>query len=289
MEERERRLGSIHRGMSRCLPMIASVVLVAMLLVPGSASAASIASTFTTPEVRGVSASFGLVMDYGPQHSLARKGDQVEIQFAPSPLPMSLHVNLLKLFSESGAPLPSAVTSIVNLAAGTGVWVVTIPAYDTPIGSRTIASYSLFQNIVFLDVTVVGTLQASLTSTSGDLDRTSLSWTDWGGEQVKMTVTGSESASVSASLSYQVSNGYVLRFAEPIASALTYAGYPSSYVVASFSLGTFPLEGTPTANVEVVSQTAPASDQTATVLGVGGGAAFVGIAVGIFLGRKSRR
>ncbi|MCX6651745.1 MAG: hypothetical protein NT137_00090 [Methanomassiliicoccales archaeon] len=275
--------------MSRCLPMIASVVLVAVLLVPGNASAASITSTFTTPEVRGVSASFGLVMDYGPQHSLVRKGDQVEIQFAPSPLPMSLHVNLLKLFSESGAPLPSVVTSIVNLTAGTGVWVVTIPAYDTPIGSRTITSFSLFQNIVFLDVNVVGTLQASLTSTSGNLDRTSLSWTEWGGEQVKMTVTGTESASVSASLSYAISCGYVLRFAEPIAYALSLIGQPSSYVVASFSLGTFPLEGTPTANVEVVAQTAPASDQTATILGVGGGAAVVGIAAGIFLGRKSRR
>jgi len=236
-----------------------------------------------------------LAIDYSPVADLARNGSTVQLQYAPSPLPMTLNVNLLALFSASGNPIPAFVTDYINSTTnGSSAWTISVPVADTPIGSFTIASYDLFEGLAYLDIDIAGQLQASVTSSAGSLSRNSLTWGTWGGQSTTLTVAGTSNITVDAAFEYAVSNAYSIRFVEPIASALVSMGYPATFTVASFTLGTFPLQGSAHSAIEVVQpqtvkivqQAAP--DQPALIAGVGVVCLAAGSAAGLVVGRRKK-
>jgi len=245
--------------------------------------------TIQTQVVNGVSATFGFNLQYTPEDMLARPGTDVTLGFAPGPLPATLVVDVLVLLGSTGISIPAWVTDFVNSTASSlgksDPWVATIPIAGTPIGSYKVYSIPLYQGLpVYLDINLVGTLKGDLSASAGSLEKSQLTWTKWGGQDVNLTLP-SETAdvTVSAAFRYSVDNDYVIRF--------DISGFDEEYPIASFSLGEIPLGEATTSHIEVVDDSSTAVNVLSpTGLGLGaaiGGA--IGLALGILIGKKGRK
>jgi len=268
-----------------------AVLLVLVALTP-STRASDIDVTIQTQLVHGVRATFGFNLQYTPSAMLARPGTEVTLGFAPGPTPATLTVDILGMLGSVGVSIPSLVTEFINTTATSleisNPWVATIPVADTPIGSYQVYSLPLYDGIpIYLDVNLVGLLKGDLSASAGSLDKTQLTWTKWGGQDVNLTLpSGGADVRVSAAFKYLVSNDYVIRF--EIAGFL---GFFEEYPIASFSLGEFPFSESITSHIAVVDETPTEGDAfSAAGLGLGaavGGAA--GLALGILMGKKGRK
>jgi len=265
-------------------------VIVQGMAVENASAAADIDVTIQTQVVNGVSATFGFNLQYTPQKALARPGTDVTLGFAPGPLPATLTVDVLGLLLSEGVTIPSSVTDFVNsTAASLGVsnpWSPTIPIANTPIGSYEIYSLPLYEGLpVYLDINLVGILKVDLSASAGSLDRSRLTWTKWGGQDVNLTLPlEAADVTVSAAFKYSVSNDYLITIEVP--------GFTQSYPVSSFSLGEISLGQSITSHIEVVEE-ASATDAggvspVSLGLGLGIGAA-AGAVAGFVIGRRLKK
>jgi hypothetical protein len=266
-----------------------AVLLVLVALTP-STRASDIDVTIQTQLVHGVRATFGFNLQYTPSEMLARPGTEVTLGFAPGPTPATLTVDVLGLLGSAGVSIPSLVTDIVNsTAASLGIsnlWVATIPIADTPIGSYQVYSLPLYEGIpVYLDINLVGLLNGDLSASAGSLERTQLTWTKWGGQDVNLTLPSrAADVTVSASFKYSVNNDYVISFDVP--------GFYESYPIASFSLGEISFGKTTTSHIEVIEEasTTGAGGIAPVSLGLGLGiGAAAGAVAGLVIGKRLKK
>jgi hypothetical protein len=220
---------------------------------------------------------------------LARPGTDVTLGFAPGPLPSTLIVDVLGLLGSAGISIPAWVTDFVNSTADSlGIsnpWVSTIPIADTPIGSYRVYRIPLYEGLpVYLDINLVGVLKGDLSASAGSLEKSHLTWTKWGGQDVNLTLPSEVAdVTVSAAFRYSVNNDYVIRF--------DILGFYEDYPIASFSLGEIPLGEATTSHIEVVDDSSTAVNVLSPA-GLGLGAAIggaVGLALGILMGKKGRK
>ena len=283
------------RFMKTRVPTIVLAGFTFFLLLVATASSTRASDTDVTIQtqvVNGVRATFGFNLQYTPSEMLARPGTEVTLGFAPGPAAATLTVDILGMLGSVGVLIPSFVTEFINTTASSleisNPWVATIPIADTPIGSYQVYSLPLYDGIpIYLDINLVGLLKGDLSASAGSLDRTHLTWTKWGGQDVNLTLpSGGADVTVSAAFKYLVSNDYVIRF--EIAGFL---GFYEDYPIASFSLGEFPFSESITSHIAVVDETPTEGDAfSAAGLGLGaavGGAA--GLALGILMGKKGRK
>ena len=265
-------------------------VIVQAMAIENSSAAADIDVTIQTQLVHGVRATFGFNLQYTPSEMLARPGTEVTLGFAPGPTPATLTVDVLGLLGSAGVSIPSLVTDIVNsTAASLGIsnpWVATIPIADTPIGSCRVYSLPLYEGIpVYLDINLVGLLKGDLSASAGSLERTQLTWTKWGGQDVNLTLpSGAADVTVSASFKYSVNNDYVISFDVP--------GFYESYPIASFSLGEISFGKTITSHIEVIEEasTTGAGGVAPVSLGLGLGiGAAAGAVAGFVIGKRLKK
>ena len=265
-----------------------AVLLVLVALTP-STRASDIDVTIQTQLVHGVRATFGFNLQYTPSEMLARPGTEVTLGFAPGPTPATLTVDVLGLLGSTGIYIPAWVTDLVNDTAApwgvTNPWTPTIPIADTPIGAYKIYSIPLYQGLpVYLDINLVGTLKGDLSASGGSLEKSLLTWTKWGGQEVNLTLPSwGTDVTVSATFKYSVNNDYVIRF--------DILGFYEEYPIASFSLGEIPFGKATTSHIEVIEE-ASTADNALSPAGLGLGAvvgAAVGVILGVWLGKKGRK
>jgi len=267
-------------------------VLAGLFVAAGSFSreaiAAHVNSEFDTLEFHGVSGQFGIVVEYNPQEILTRPSHMVTVSYSPSPLPVSIRVNILKVLSDAGYDIPSMGKFAVELAASTidvlDPWNVTLPVAETPIGRYTVQSYQIYPGLpVFLDLTLDGQVNATVSTASGPVEGSPFVWKKWGGQEVNLTAPSSAGTStVTASFTYFVSAEVSVRF------ELTVFDY--SLPLFSFPLGELAFQQTAQSIVEVVDTCAASGNGISTtdwILVVV--AAIVGLVIGIVLGWLSSR
>ena len=264
-------------------------VIVQAMAVENAFAAADIDVTIQTQVVNGISATFGFNLQHAPQEALARPGTDVTLGFAPGPLPSTLIVDVLGLLGSAGISIPAWVTDFVNSTADSlsisNPWVSTIPIADTPVGSYRVYSLPLYEGLpVYLDINLVGVLKGDLSASAGSLEKSHLTWTKWGGQDVNLTLPSEVAdVTVSAAFRYSVNNDYVIRF--------DILGFYEDYPIASFSLGEIPLGEATTSHIEVVDDSSTAVNVLSPA-GLGLGAAIggaVGLALGILMGKKGRK
>ena len=278
------------RRASALMVLMSVLTVIAQAMAVESASAAAdIDVTIQTQVVNGVSATFGFDLQYTPEDVLARPEADITLGFAPGPLPATLTVDVLGLLGSTGIYIPAWVIDLVNdMAAPWGVtnpWAPTIPIADTPMGAYKIYSIPLYQGLpVYLDINLVGTLKGDLLASGGSLEKSLLTWTKWGGQDVNLTLPSwGTDLTVSATFTYSVSNDYVIRFDIP--------GFYEEYPIASFSLGEIPFGKATTSHIEVIDE-ASTADNALSPTGLGLGAvvgAAVGVILGVWLGKKGRK
>lgn len=253
----------------------------------------SITKTITVPEF-GVSVSFGLSLDYAPKEALARLGGRVPLSYAPGPLPITMSVNVLTLLEANGMVTSMAAELLNQTVGGIISWTVSIPiSAGTPVGSQTVQSVTIFSQGEFgayLDVTLNGQVNATLTATAGTIDPAQLTMRRWGGYEANFTAPQTAgTATVTASFSYYVTNGYKVRF-EP-ASVISLILGQSEYTIYEFPLGAFPFGNAVQSRIEVVDTSAQSSEQSSPLLPIAGSLVVglvVGAAVGLVIGRRKR-
>jgi len=270
----------MRRASALMVVMSVLTVIAQAMAVESASAAADIDVTIQTQVVNGVSATFGFDLQYTPENVLARPEADITLGFAPGPLPATLTVDVLGLLGSIGIYIPAWVTDLVNDTAApwgvTNPWAPTIPIADTPIGAYKIYYIPLYQGLpVYLDINLVGTLKGDLLASGGSLEKSLLTWTKWGGQDVDLTLpSGAADVTVSTSFKYSVNNDYVISFDVP--------GFYESYPIASFLLGEISFGKTTTSHIEVIEEAATAGNALSPA-GVGLGA-VVGVAVGVVTG-----
>ncbi len=235
-------------------------ILVLSLPAPG-AMAAEVTTTYTTDEFYGVSASVSMGVGYDPEALLVKPGSETTIDFSPAPRQMALHVNILRLLEASNLFLHADITDAVNDSASfVGIsdpWNVTINITDTPIGTEVVQSVEVFAQsgvTVYVDVALKGQVNGTLSTNSGTLNRTELTWLRWGGQNVTFTAPDESSVStISASFAYYASSEFLVRFSIlGVTDLLEAFGYPISFPLAEFPLGEAPFAKSANIRIETV-------------------------------------
>jgi len=242
------------------------------------ARAARIEVSLHMPElVNGVDASFGFVMEWTPAKSLARSGDKVTIAYSPTSSHASIIINIADLLTSAGVP-----SDLADLLAGVSTIDITDvlgEPIDTPIGSYEIYSIGLYVPGVSMNVYLNGQVNATLGADAGTLDNHAFSWSEWGGREASLTAPSTGTATVTASFKYWVSIGFSI--AHPLGFFIQ-----NPCPIANFSLGELSFPQTASSTVEVVDSGAGTSGLSSIPIVV---AAVVGLAVGVVVGRMSRR
>jgi len=265
-------------------------MIVQAIAVENASAAADIDVTIQTQVVNGISATFGFNLQYAPQEVLARPGTDVTLGFAPGPLPATLTVDVLGLLGSAGIYIPAWVTDGVNETAApwgvTNLWAPAIRIADTPIGAYKVYSIPLYEGLpVYLDINLVGTLKGDLSASAGSLEKSLLTWTKWGGQEVNLTLPSwGTDVTVSATFKYSVNNDYVIRF--------DILGFYEEYPIASFSLGEITFGKATTSHIEVIEEAsateASGVSPVSVGLGLGVGAA-AGVVAGLMIGKRLKK
>jgi len=268
---------------------IAGLICAMMVLtvMPG-AKAASIDVTMQTPTVYGAHAEFGFNLYYTPQSDLIEAGDSVNMSFAPGPHEMVLVVDILALVASAGYSIPGWISDSVNSTAQfLGIddpWTLWIPFSATPLGTYVLAEIPVYEGLpLYVDITMNGQLNASISTSSGSLNTSKLTWTNWGGKEVRFTAPSSGGdVTVSTTFSYYVSNSYVLRIDVPDKQ------HAYTIEIMSFPLGEISFSQTARSHISVVTtggSTAVTGGITGVAIGLSVGALAGGFVIGIVAGR----
>jgi hypothetical protein len=162
---------------------------------------------------------------------------------------MALHVNVLRLLAAANVSVDSSITAAVNDSADllgiTDPWNVTLNITTTPIGAYVVTSIEVFTApgvTVYVDVTLIGQVNGTLSASSGALNRTSMTWLQWGGQNATFTApSGTTTSTITANFVYFASSAFVVRFSIPgVTDFLEALGIPTSFPIVEFPLGEAP-------------------------------------------------